>query len=115
MRIGYSGAREVKDERSVVLIDPYKGFVRFISKITHRFKIAAKNDCGSLVSFIRISDTVFVSVNRFVTDFPGRYVIKLKSKDDLIEHKMIDAEVSLEPVVKNVPEDVEEWRYEAQT
>lgn len=115
MKIVYSEPRVVKDEKSVVLIDPMKGFIKFVSNVVHRFKLAAKNDCGSLVSFIRISDTVFVSVNCFVIDFTGRYVIKLNSKDDLIEHKLIDAQVDLEPVAKNIPEDVEEMRYEIQT
>lgn len=117
MRISYSGSTTIKQDKTIVFMDPISGPIKLISNIMHKFKLAAVGNCGSLVSFIQISPTTFISSRCFVQDITGYYVISFNDKKEIIEHTPLLAEVNMVPVVKNVPDRIEEWRvrYETQT
>lgn len=115
MRVSYSGSTEIKQDKIIVFMDPINGPIKLISNIIHKFKLAAVGNCGSLVSFIQISPTTFISSRCFVRDITGYYVITFNNKEEIVEHKALSAEVDMIPAVRKVPDDVEEWRYEIQT
>lgn len=115
MRISYSGSVKIKQDKSIVIIDQIKGPIKCISNVVHRFKIAAIGNCGSLVNFIQVNPTTFISARCFFQDITGYYIIKFNNKNEIVEHKPLSAEVDMIPVVRKVSDDMEEWRYEAQT
>ena len=111
MRISYSSSANIKQEKTIVFMDPIKGPIRCISNIIHKFKLAQVGNCGSLVSFIQINPTTFISARCFVQDIAGYYVITFNNKEEIVEHKALFAEVNMVPVVRKVPDDAEEWRF----
>lgn len=116
MKVILSGIiKSSKQTKSVVINDPIRGIIKCVSNDLYRFKISAVYNCMSIMTFIQLNETTFISTSTFVHDKTGHYVIKFNSKDDIVEHRPVDADVILEPVVRNVPDDVEEWRYEPQT
>ena len=117
MRVSYSGSTAIKQDKTIVFMDPIEGPIKVISNIIHKFKLAAVGNCGSLVSFIQMSPTTFISSRCFVQDITGYYVINFNDEKEIIEHTPLLAEVNMVPVVKNVPDRTEELRvrYEIQT
>lgn len=106
-QITYSGTRVLQQPKSVTIIDPIKGAVRFVSKVIHRF-----NNGRSLISFIRINPTTFVSTSVFAKDITGHYVVKLNQEKDLIEHRPFEVETSMIPSAYKNDDVVEEVCYE---
>lgn len=110
MRVSYSGNAELKQEKTIIFMDPVKGPIKLVSNRIHKFKLAAVANCGSLVSFIQISPTSFISARCFIQDITGYYVIRFNNENEIEKHKPLLAEVDMIPVVRNIPDDAEEWR-----
>lgn len=106
-QITYSKKRILQQPKSVTIVDPVKGVVRFTSRIVHLF-----NNGRSLISFIRINPTTFVSTSVFVKDITGHYVIKLNQEKDLVEHRPFQVETSMIPTAYKTDGEVEEVCYE---
>lgn len=111
MQVTYSGKKEVKQEKHVVINDAFKGPLRLVSNVVHYFKVSAIAYGQSLLSFLQLNDHMFISVSSFTYDFTGHLLINLENQE-LAEHKPIQTQVDLVPVVRcKNPMDLEEWRY----
>lgn len=104
MKTCYCGVKQLKKSKSVIVNDPINGPTKFVTNIVHYFKLGDVGNCGSLIGFIAIDDQHYVSINLFITDTVGHYVIT--AQQPLIEHALSDLKVELVPTVS--PEAIEE-------
>ena len=102
MNIVYSGSILVKKNRTVIMTDPIcQRLVQYHGNVIHRMKLATlgnRGSCGSLISFMQINPTTFVSISGFPEEAGySRYVVHFDHVDQLKPHQLLCLEVNTIP------------------